>query len=105
MMAGQLPVHWVLTKRWSATVRPEFLWDRDGRWTSARQTVKAVTSTLEYRIPYRQTTTILRLEHRYDDSRGPDGGFFRGAEFAPGVIGLTPTQHLLILGVIFTFDR
>ena len=105
MMASQLPVHWVLTKRWSATVRPEFLWDRDGRWTSARQTVKAVTSTLEYRIPYRQATTILRLEHRWDDSRGPDGGFFRGAELAPGVIALTPTQHLLILGVIFTFDR
>jgi hypothetical protein len=99
MMAGQLPVHLVLTKRWSATVRPEFLWDRDGRWTTARQTVKAVTSTLEYRIPYRQAATILRLEHRYDDSRGPDGGFFRG------VGGLTPTQHLLIFGVIFTFDR
>ena len=99
MMAGQLPVHWALNKRWSATVRPEFLWDRNGRWTSARQTVKAITTTLEYRIPYRQTNTILRLEHRYDDSRGPAGGFFRGAE------DLTPTQHLLIAGLIFTFDH
>jgi hypothetical protein len=105
MMAGQLPVHLTLNKRWSATVRPEFLWDGDGRWTLARQTIKAITTTLEYRIPYRQTNTILRLEHRYDDSRGPDGGFFRGAEVQPGVAGLTPTQHLLIFGLIFTFDH
>src|ERR1051326_3618121 len=105
MMSAQLPMHWAFNKRWSATVRPEVFWDRDGRWTGARQTVKAVTSTLEYRIPYRQTATILRLEHRYDDSRGPDGGVFRGAGLAPGVVALTPTQHLLIFGLIFTFDH
>jgi hypothetical protein len=105
MMAGQLPVHWAINKRWSATVRPEIFWDREGRWTLARQTVKAITTTLEYRIPYRKTKTILRLEHRYDDSRGPDGGFFRGAELSPGVVGLTPTQHLLTFGLIFTFDH
>jgi Putative beta-barrel porin-2, OmpL-like. bbp2 len=98
MLTGQLPVHWAVNKRWSATVRPEVLWDRDGRWTLARQTVKAITTTLEYRIPYRETSTILRLEHRYDDSRGPDGGFFRGT-------GLTATQHLLIFGVIFALDH
>jgi hypothetical protein len=100
MMTGQLPVHWTLNKRWSATVRPEFMWDRDGRWTLARQTVKAVTTTLEYRIPYRLVNAILRLEHRYDDSRGPEGGFFKGAE-----LGLTPAQHLLIFGTIFTLDH
>jgi hypothetical protein len=105
MMAGQLPMHLALNKRWSVTVRPEFLWDRDGRWTLASQTVKAITTTLEYRIPYRQTNTILRLEHRFDDSRGPDGGFFRGAEVRPGVVSLTPTQHLLIFALMFTFDH
>ena len=105
MMAAQLPVHWALNKRWSATARPEVFWDSDGRWTLARQTVKAITTTLEYRIPFRQTNTILRLEQRWDDSRGPDGGFFRGAEVQPGVVGLTPTQHLLTFGLIFTFDR
>jgi hypothetical protein len=99
MMAAQLPIHWSLNKRWSATVRPELFWDRNGRWTLARQTVKAITTTLEYRIPYRQTSTILRLEHRYDDSRGPAGGFFRAAD------SLTPTQHLLIFAMIFTFDH
>ena len=105
MMTGQFPVHWAINKRWSTTVRPEVFWDRDGRWTLARQTVKALTTTLEYRIPYRWTNTILRLEHRYDDSRGPERGFFRGAEVRAGVTNLTPTQHLLIFGLIFTLDH
>src|SRR6185437_3438259 len=93
MMSAQLPIHWAMSKQWSATIRPEVFWDRDGRWTLSRQTVKAVTTTLEYRIPYRDANAILRLEHRYDDSRGADGGFFRGADVQPGVVGLTPTQH------------
>src|SRR6266851_2362550 len=103
-MFAQLPVHWVFSKNWSATVRPEVYWDRDGRLTGFQQTVKANTTTLEYHIPYRLATAIVRLEHRVDDSRGLGGGFFRDGEVAPGVVGLTPTQNLLILGVILTFD-
>jgi len=103
-MSAQLPVHWTFRKNWSATLRAEVYWDRDGRVTGFRQTVKANTTTLEYRIPYRQASAIIRLEHRIDDSRGAGGGFFRGGEIAPGVVSLTPTQNLLILGVIVTFD-
>ncbi len=103
-MSAQLPVHWVFNKHWSATVRPEVYWDRDGRLTSFPQTVKANTTTLEYRVPYRDAVAIVRLEHRIDNSRGPGGGFFRGAEVVPGVVGLTPTQNLLILGVMVTLD-
>jgi putative OmpL-like beta-barrel porin-2 len=101
---AQLPVHWVFNNSWSATVRPEVYWDRDARLTGFQQTVKANTTTLEYRVPYRQASAIVRLEHRIDDSRGPGGGFFRGREIAPGVVSLTPTQNLLILGVIMTFN-
>jgi hypothetical protein len=32
------------------------------------------------------------------------GGFFRGNEIAPGVVGLTPSQHLLIFAAVLTFD-
>jgi hypothetical protein len=103
-MSAQLPVHWAVRGPWSVTLRPEFAWDRDGRWTGFAQTIKAVTSTLEYRIPYRWTNTIARLEYRFDDSRGKGGGFFRDGEVSPGVVGLTPSQHLLIFGLIFTFD-
>jgi len=104
MMSWQLPTHWKLNDRCSLSFRPEVFWDRDGRWTLARQTVKAFTSTVEYRVPYRWTTAIFRLEHRFDDSRGPDGGFFRGTELPSGAVGLTPQQHLLIFATIFTFD-
>jgi hypothetical protein len=103
-MSAQLPFHWAFTKNWSATVRPEVYWDRDGRLTGFPQTVKANTTTLEYRVPYRKAGAIVRLEHRIDDSRGSGGGFFRGGEVTPGVVGLTPTQNLLTLGVILTFD-
>ena len=103
-MAGQLPIHWVLNKRWSVTERPEVYWDRNGRLTGFVQTVKANTATLEYRRSYRQFAGILRMEYRIDDSRGPGGGFFRGAYFAPGMVGLTPTQNILGLALILTFD-
>lgn len=103
-MSAQLPVHWTVHGPWSVTLRPEFAWDRDGRWTGFPQTIKAVTSTLEYRHAYRKTNTIVRLEHRYDDSRGKGGGFFYGAPVQPGADGLTPTQQLLIAGLILTFD-
>lgn len=104
MMSSQLVLHGKMGQRWGVTVRPEVFWDSAGRWTLSRQTVKAVTTSLEYRIPYRSVRTVLRLEHRYDDSRGPEGGFFRGAELSGGGVALTPGQHLVILGVIFSMD-
>ena len=100
----QLPAHWAFKPRWSATVRPEVAWDSDGRWTGAPQTVKAVTSTLEYRAPIQKAAAIFRLEHRFDDSHGRGGGFFRGNDIEPGAASLTPSQHLLVFGVILTFD-
>src|SRR5713101_7012248 len=103
-MSSQAPVHLAVSPRFSITVRPEVYWDRDGRTTGFQQTVKANTTTFEYRIPYRQASAIIRFEHRIDDSRGPGGGFFNGGEVQPGVVGLTPTQNLLGLGVIVTFD-
>ncbi len=103
-MAGQVPIHWNVHGSWSLTLRPEFAWDRDGRWTLAAQTVKAVTTTLEHRVQYQSATAILRLEHRFDDSRGPQGGFFARRELNPGVVALRPSQHLLVFGAIFTFE-
>jgi Putative beta-barrel porin-2, OmpL-like. bbp2 len=103
-MFAQMPVHWAVRGAWSVTVRPEVAWDRDGRWTGFAQTIKAVTSTVEYRIPCRWTNTIARVEYRFDDSRGKGGGFFKDGTVSPRVVGLTPAQHLLIFGLIFTLD-
>jgi hypothetical protein len=101
-MSAQLPVHRIVHGPWSVTARPEVAWDRDGRWTGSVQLIKAVTTTLEYQLPYHKTNTIARLEYRFDDSRGKGGGFFRGAE--SGVVARTAQQHLLIFAVIFGFD-
>lgn len=103
-MAAQVPVRWNVKGPWSVAVRPEVAWDSSGRWTLGEHTVKAITTTLEYRAPYKWANAILRMEYRFDDSRGPDGGFFDDGEVSPGVVGLKPTQHLLIFGMIFTLD-
>jgi hypothetical protein len=107
-MFAQAPVRWVVQGPWSITVRPEVTWDRDGRWIAGQlgldQTIAAVTTTVEYRVPYKRMQAILRLEHRYDHSRGLGGGFFNDGDVRPGVPGLRPGQHLLIGGVIVTFD-
>jgi putative OmpL-like beta-barrel porin-2 len=106
--AGQLPVHWAVQGRWSVTLRPEFAWDRDGRWIAgqlgAGQSVTAITTTLEYRIQCKRALGILRVEHRYDHSMGTAGGFFTDGEVRPGVAGLTAGQHMVIFGFIATFD-
>ncbi len=103
-MSSQMPMHYGFNKHWSATVRPEVAWDRNGRWTGSSQTVKAVTSTLEYRVPHRAANAIVRLEHRWDDSRGPQGGFFSGPYLNDGSPALTPSQQMLAVAVILTFD-
>jgi len=96
--AGQLPVRWAVASAWSVAVRPEFCWDSTGRWTGAEQSVVGVTSTLERRVSMRAVQTILRLEHRYDNSRGAAGGFFSDR-------GLVSGQHLLIGAAIVAVER
>jgi putative OmpL-like beta-barrel porin-2 len=103
-MAAQTLVKWSVGGPWSVIVRPEFAWDRDGRWIGAAQSVKALTSTVEYRKALAQAQVIVKLEYRVDDSRGQGGGFFTEPDVRPGVPGLTPTQHLFGVGVMFAFD-
>jgi hypothetical protein len=101
---GALYSWWQITGRWGASIRPEFYWDRNGRLTGAQQLIKAITTTLEYKVPVFSTITRLRLEYRYDDSTGPQGGFFKGGEVSPGVLGLVQAQHLLIAAILWTYD-
>lgn len=103
-MAGVLQGRWHIAGPWSVALRPEFYWDRNGRWTGAEQFVKAVTTMAEYQFPYKWTNTIVRLEYRYDDSTGAEGGFFTRNQVSPGVTGLTPGQQMLMLALLWTFD-
>ncbi|TKB60778.1 MAG: porin [Nitrospira sp.] len=104
VMGGNMVVRWHITGPWAVALRPEFYWDRNGRWTGAEQFVKAITSTVEYTVPYKWTNMVVRAEYRYDDSTGVEGGFFKNGDLRPGVAGLTPGQHLLLLGVLVSFD-
>jgi hypothetical protein len=104
VMGGHLLVRWHVAGPWSLALRPEFYWDRNGRWTAHEQLVRAMTTTAEYKVPFHRTNTVVRLEHRYDESTGTDGGFFRRGAISPGVIGLNPAQHLLLLSILWTFD-
>jgi len=103
-MAGVLQGRWHIAGPWSVALRPEFYWDRNGRWTGSEQFVKAVTTTAEYKFPYWWTNTVVRLEYRYDESTGAQGGFFTRNQVSPGVIGLTAAQHMLLVGILWTFD-
>lgn len=98
-MSAQLVAHAAIAGPWSATLRPEFCWDRDGRWTGAPQRVLALTAGAEYRLPLRDADAIVRGEYRVDDSRGALGGFYAGADNH-----LTPTQQLFVAALIVSFD-
>lgn len=102
--AGALFTRWHIAGPWSVALRPEFYWDRNGRWSGFEQFVKAITTTLEYKVPYRWTNAAVRFEHRYDESTGVNGGFFKRGDIQPGVPGLAKEQHLLLLGLLWTFD-
>lgn len=103
-MGGNMVVRWHIAGPWSVALRPEFYWDRNGRWTGSEQFVKAMTSTVEYKIPYRWANMMVRLEHRYDESTGAGGGFFKNGEVNPGALRLVPSQHLFLVGMLWTFD-
>src|SRR5574341_40922 len=103
-MGAALPMRWHISGPWSVALRPEVYWDRDGLLTGSAQLLRALPTTTEYKLPYKWANMILRLEYRYDESTGPDGGFFKGGQVAPGVFGLTAAQHMLIFAAIWTFD-
>lgn len=104
VMGANIVGRWHIAGPWAVALRPEFYWDRNGRWTGNEQFVKAVTTTIEYKFPYKWTNTMFRLEYRYDESTGVGGGFYTRNQVSPGVIGLTPSQHLIVLGLLWTLD-
>lgn len=103
-MAGVLYTKWHIAGPWSMALRPEFYWDRNGRWTGSQQFVRAITATAEYQWPYAGANTVVRLEYRHDTSTGAQGGFTTRQQRSAEAAGLRPDQDLLLLGVLWTFD-
>jgi Putative beta-barrel porin-2, OmpL-like. bbp2 len=96
--AALLPLHWSPRGHWSVTVRPEIAWDRNGQWTGTPQTLKAITESVEYHMPYRFADAIVRLEHRYDNSHGTGAGFF----YDTGLF--RPSHNLFAAALIVTLE-
>jgi len=101
-MAAMLPLHWAPGGPWSFTVRPEVIWDRNGLWTGAAQSIKAVTTTVEYRATFRGGQAAIRLEHRYDNGQGTGAGFYYGGYTSLGEPGLRASHNLVIAALIVT---
>jgi hypothetical protein len=76
-MGSALFTRWHIAGSWSVALRPEIYWDKDGRLTGNQQLLKAITATVEYKIPLDAVSVALRGEYRHDDSTGSQGGFFR----------------------------
>lgn len=102
---GAFYAHWNVSGPWSLGLRPELYWDRNGRISGSEQLLKAMTSTIEYKWACAHQTLLLRLEHRYDESTGVGGGFFKRGELSPGIAGVAREQHLVLASLVWAFDR
>ena len=101
-MGGTFFAHWKVHGPWSVGVRPEIYWDRNGRISGSEQLLKAVTSTVNYRLSYWKQKVIIKLEHRYDQSTGVGGGFFTHSY--TGTAGLARDQQLAIMSIVWALD-
>lgn len=101
-MGSALFSRWHISGPWSLALRPEVYWDPDGRMTGQRQLTKAVTATVEYKRELALNSSMaLRMEYRYDNSNGAQGGFFRAGR-SSGLIG---DQHLVLFSCLLSFDE
>jgi hypothetical protein len=98
-MGSALFTRWHVEGPWSVALRPEVYWDGDGRLTGNRQLIKAVTTTVEYKIPLDFGSVALRGEYRYDESTGAQGGFFDHGG------GLRAGQHLMLFSLLLAMDK
>jgi hypothetical protein len=57
------------------------------------------------RAPFWRPLLVTAVLASSDFGQGQySGGFFKNGEICPGVAGLSPGQHLLLLGVLMNFD-
>jgi hypothetical protein len=99
-MSGAIWARVAVSDSWRVAVRPEVYWDPDGLMTGSKQTIRAVTTTLEYRFRFLQHNDLsARVEYRFDRSTGEDGGFFAGSDNH-----LVPEQNLLMVGLVWSLE-
>jgi len=99
--SGALWARWLIGKRWSVGLRPEFFRDDDGLMTAGEQLLRAFSATLKYEfLPARHDQLVATLEFRTDRSTGDGGGFYDGPDN-----GLVENQNLVLLGLLWSLHR
>jgi hypothetical protein len=87
--------------RMDIVLRPEALWDRDGRFFGVPQWL--ITPSAEVDLALWQSL-IFRVQYRYDYSTSPDGFFYRGAATTDGGPGLVGDQHTVFFALTGLWD-
>ncbi len=101
-MGSAIFTRWNFSGPWSVALRPELYWDPNGTLTGSIQFIKAITTTLEYKLTDGGFNNRLRLEYRYDNSTGRQGGFYgSGGVNGPLVAG----QSTIFLAYLVSFDH
>ncbi|MGR9108458.1 MAG: outer membrane beta-barrel protein [Gammaproteobacteria bacterium] len=101
-MGSAIFTRWNISGPWSVALRPELYWDPNGTLTGSIQFIKAITTTLEYKITHGHGNNRFRLEYRYDNSTGKQGGFY-GASGTNGP--LVAGQSSIFFAILVSFDR
>jgi len=101
-MGSAMFTRWNFYGPWSVALRPEIYWDPNGTMTGSIQFIKAITSTLEYKLTEGEMNGRIRLEYRYDNSTGTQGGFYG----AGGVDGpLVAGQSTVFFALLVNYDH
>lgn len=88
--------------RLELAVRPDVLWDRDGRFFGVRRNL-VFTPTATANL-WLWDHLMLRLEYRFDQSVAEAGFFYRGAATTDGAPGLAQRQHTVFMALTGLWD-
>jgi hypothetical protein len=87
--------------RMDIVLRPEVLWDRDGRFFGVPQWLITPSAGADLALWER---LIFRVQYRYDYSTSPAGFFYRGAATTDGGPGLAREQHTVFFALVGLWD-
>lgn len=87
--------------RLDLVLRPDFLWDRDGRFFGVSQWLISPSASADLALWQRLS---LRVQYRYDYSTNESGFFYRGAATTDGAPGLARQQHTVLFALTGLWD-
>jgi hypothetical protein len=87
--------------RMDIVLRPEVLWDRDGRFFGIPQWLITPSAGADLALWQR---LMFRVQYRYDYSTSPAGYFYRGAATNDDSPGLARSQHTVFFALTGVWD-